>query len=533
MNEDWTSTDDLYGNEPGSGRVIGTPAPQEEEEEPDVPESPVKGVEHPATDEEYISFYPVDVTRASGTSRDVMELGEFDFMPGMDFNGGRLMVDSDEYPLHIGDKPVTWWEDDSIVPQHPVVLINPIGFGNVDAEEWMFADAFRFNKGEHFVLCDSGGFQITSSAEAEKVDSFEEHDLKDKRIYPPALVDWQVRNADAGPIMDHPPNLMKDTKIPTNKDIDYDEWVETIFEPRLEESADNAQVMSNRLKELREDDVPGAEDFRQLLVIHGQPGDGTGWEQWRHLQDWHETLDDVMHTYGGYALSPQPPNSLGQMAFHMAYVTAMDPDIDYVHVLQCGGITQFPLLAYFAMATDTYVTSDSVGYTRGHMYRQFSLPRSGLDSIRITNRKDVNVDRFPCRCPVCTEAKNDPQIDLTGEDSGSVDSLAMSLHNLHVSFEDSEIISALLHQYGVDVVDDLDVSGTSYTIENDNEFWKYMTAQIQDDMVVKLHAAMCLLRDATRHGKGGAGRWHFDRSVTNLDKEPTLQVESNGLSSEW
>lgn len=475
--------------------------------------------------------YGMDESRANGSIDDLILASEYRFAPAMGSIAQRVCVDtSEKEAVEAGGHKLTWWEQDSILPQYPYLLLNPVAHDAIE-DETQWADAFRFEKGEQLVICDSGGYQLISQEDAGVVDSREEHDLSRKRIYPRALVDWQVRNADVGPILDHPPNVMTGSKIPSNKAIEYDKWCNEIFQPRLANTVEYSVQMSERLQELRDQGYPGADDFKQLLVIHGRPAKQEGWAQWDHLYEWHHTIEDEMIGPDAYALKPQPSNSLGQMAFQLAYAAIeLEGETDYIHVLQCGGQTQRILLDYFASITDFFVTSDASTHIQGTVWREFDVPGSwSSETIRVSDRDDSFIDRLPCRCIVCKRASErwdaeDVTVDNTAEDGQWI-----NMHNLHQALTLSKTISALLRKYGIDVVDEVEIKRDKVKPLDDNEFWSLLRRKRGYNQISQLHTGMQVVRDAVQGGEDALSEWRFEWSSQDHNNEPAIEKEADAL----
>lgn len=481
--------------------------------------------------------YGKDEARADGSSDKFVKPGEYRFAPAMGSIAQRVSADTtNKTAVEAGGHKLTWWEDDSIVPKYPYLLLNPVAHDAID-NETRWADAFRFEKGQQFVICDSGGYQLISQDDAAVVDSPEEHDFGKQQIHPPTMLEWQVRNADVGPILDHPPNVMTGAKIPSNKALPYDEWYEDIFKPRLANTAEYSREMSERLEELRDDGYPGADDFKQLLVIHGRPAKKEGWAQWDHLHEWHHTIEEEMVGPDAYALKPQPSNSLGQMAFQLAYAAIeLEDKTDYVHVLQCGGQTQRILLDYFTTLVDLFVTSDASSHIQGTVWREFDVPGSwSSETLSLSDRSDTFVDRLPCRCVVCSRAAEKWDAHDVTVDNSAEDGQWINMHNLHQALMLSQTISALLRKYGPDVVDMVEITSDKVKPlkkpdpEEKNEFWALLRKKLSHHQIEHLHTAMQVVRDAAEGGEEAVGEWRFEWSSQDQDNEPVLEKEADAM----
>lgn len=454
--------------------------------------------------------------QAGNSVYDAMRRGEYGFLPVFGFNESNIAArkyardrgiedddtvinQRDDEPLMIGGKELTWWEDESIMPKHPMMLVNPLGFASVDPDVHNFREVFRCEKGNQFVFSDSGGYQIMSMDEAEIVDSIEDHQFTDYRIYPEELLTWQTQNADAGATIDYPPyNISGDSNFPDKMEYNQ-EWMD-FFVKRKYQSGEMTGRMAARLRELRDEGDAHAEDFIFSPVIHGKPHPD---ETHKLVSDWHNEMEVSANENGieprGWVLKPEPASNFGQIALMLGYAAEHLQDADYIHVLMVGGLLQKALLIYYAKNSDHFVTSDASSYAAGGKRRQFDLPKTATRrSVIISDRDEEDdnaamnqnkLNRYPCRCAVCSTVENDVGFEFVSEGSGSARSVSLNLHNLHQILTVERTFDALLREEEADIVE-------THGDPTGCEFWRYLSSMAQDRRIEDLYKAMDYVRIA-------------------------------------
>lgn len=469
--------------------------------------------------------------RRKGASRDLVIPGEYRFLPVFGFNEGFVCTrryrertgafegidDENDEPTTIADKELTWWESNSIMPQHPYVLINPVGFTTANADEDDFRDVFRLGKGEQFVFSDSGGYQIMSMADegADVVDDREEHGFQDLKVHPERLLEWQVRNADAGATLDFPPyNISGDKSFP-DAVTHSEDWAE-FFAERRDISTDNARRMARRLAELRQTGDNEAEDYMFCPVLQAKPHPV---DTHKYVRSWHESIETAINDEGidadGWVLKPEPAHSLGQIAMWLGYAAEELTDVDYIHVLMVGGLLQKCLLIYYATQTDHFVTSDASSYASGGKRRQFELPMTGRRrSVIITNRDDeegadddiepTRLDRYPCRCQVCATVEEHHGFEFITGGTGSARNATLNLHNLQQALTIERTFDALLREEDTSIVEQ---GGKPEGVE----FWRLISNMATEKRVNDLYDAMGYVKTAINHDLDEAnGRYNIE-----------------------
>lgn len=524
----------------GDSESEETKASREDEEST---ENKSEAPDEQGEDESQRILHDYEELEASGL--DALRSGEYRFLPVFGFNESNIaarkysqqngfgdedtIINQNDEPLTIGGKELTWWEDESIMPKHPFMLVNPLGFASVDPDVHNFRDVFRCSKGDQFVFSDSGGYQLMSmtgengKTEAKIVETRDEHDFKDYRVYPERLMEWQTKNADAGATIDFPPyNISGDSSFPDAVQH-TPEWKE-FYQMRRDKSADMTYRMATRLSELKEDGDEDAQDYIFAPVIHGKPNP----EGYTHeyIAEWHEAMREKAELAGieprGWVMKPEPAKNYGQVALHLAYAQEYLQDAEFIHVLMVGGLLQKTLLMYYAMNSDHFVTSDSSSYAAGGKRRQFKLPKTATRrSVIISSRDDdddkaamnpTRLDRYPCRCMVCSTVEQDLGYEFVTEGSGSARSVSLNLHNLQQELNVERTLDALLREEDTTIVE----TGGEPT---GSEFWRYIKTMAQDKSVKDLYRAMDYVRISQEEGLDAANdtyrvRWERESGVS-------------------
>lgn len=419
--------------------------------------------------------------------------------------------DDQDYEETINGKSFSWWEDRSLIPKHPYVLINPLILAHhtIKYEQESGAttkEMLNLSKDDQFTFVDSGGFQVVSQDDVQVVDSYEEHDFHDKNVYPPALVDWQVDNGDAGTILDIPPygSYGDSGNKQLGEGNTETEWENNEFREGLDTTKRNAEMMWERLQELRTEGNERAQDYRFMGVLQGQP---TAHREppWRFFKTWYDELEPIAD-YDGWALSPTPSKHLGQLAMLLAFADEFI-DTDYLHLLAVGSYQGRALLNFASVLQDRFITSDSSGYARGSMFRSLILPNTWNRDIIVTEQEEGSesevdsptLDRFPCRIEPFISIGEEYGIDYLTQDTDSCRSTAMALHNLNREFDATAMIDSFIHSYGRNLLDDFKVKNKRPKRKG-NAFWKVMSELLSDKHLVELYYAMDFVRIANEDG---------------------------------
>lgn len=528
----------------------------------------------------------------SGSVQDALMKGEYGFLPVFGFNEANVAAQKyhekhdveiengkEDPTLEIGGKELSWWEEDSIIPQHPMVLVNPLGFSYIDTETFDFRETFRFRKGEHFLFSDSGGYQIMTQDSAEVVESREENSFDSYKVNPEYLLEWQVANADSGATLDYPPyNISGDAAFPDA--IEHtEEWID-FFEMRQDKSADMTNRMAKHLAYLRDEGDDQAEDYIFCPVLHGKPNPDGSPE--KYLRSWHQAMENSAEMAGikprGWVLKPEPAANFGQIAFQLGYAAEYLDDADYIHVLMVGGLLQKTLIQFYAMNSDQFVTSDASSYAAGGKRRQFDLPKTATrraviisertgddrkETIEVRGKRNIpdgipeseieeieppernewgnisepgkyryeretidlsKLDRYPCRCPCCSIVEREKGMKFVTEDSGSAQSVTLNMHNLHQALSVERTFDALMREEDVQIVEtDGEPVGS--------DFWRYVESMGREQRIEDLYRAMDYIRISLEEGFDEANETYrilWDKSAGKTIKRRRTKSASGG-----
>ncbi len=489
-----------------------------------------KSIGEALTGSERQGAYQTAKEAAKGTVENVFRRGEYMFLPVFGFNESNMAarkygvaygledddtvmdVDPSE-PLDVDGKEFTWWEDNSLVPKHPFLLVNPLEIASVDPDIHNFRHVFRLQKGEHFVFSDSGGYQLVTLDEADIVESADEHSFNDYQVHPETLLKWQTKNADAGSTIDFPPYISTGGDSYFDSIDSYDQIIETahgpmpwyeFFQVRADEAADMTYRMGKRLKELRDEGDEDALDYIYAPVIQGRPHP---YDTHELVREWHTRMENACEMADieprGWVCSPKPPRDFGQLALFLGYAAEHLQDSDFLHILMVGGLLQKSLLMYYAKQVDQMVTSDASSYAAGGKRRQLDLPKTATRrAVIISSRDDGDdnaaqdpnkLDRYPCRCAVCSTIEREYGFEFITDGEGSARSSALNLHNLQQTLNIERTLDALLREKDATIVE----TGGEPT---GCEFWRYLRTMARDKAVEDLYRSMDYVRIALEDG---------------------------------
>lgn len=452
----------------------------------------------------------------------------------------RLTDEAIDEPNEVDGKELSWWKEDSITPKHQFFLINPFNVRSVDSTENSLREIYGYHRGDHFVFADSGGYQVMSLDDTEIVEE-SKHDPQKAQIHPESLVDWQIRNADAGASLDMPPYDITTDASGLDRVGYSDEWLE-LFEQRKNESAELAGRMARRLNRRREEGNELAENYLYSPVIQGKSHPKVDGEL---IEEWHEAVLSACEAEGvtpkGWTLSPKPAVNIGQLAAMLGHAADKLQDAEYIHALMVGGKFRKALLIYYAMLTDQFVTSDSSSHGIGSQYRKMWLPDTAIrrtifipnegrseqtvyfDNLHEAHQKGYEVkdleaidskeeqreyggrykstidtgevnplERLPCRCQVCETVERTHGMEYITENGGSSYTAIMDLHNLVQMLQIDRVMDTLIHNCDMGIETGGNPEG--------NQFWRYMDSFSSENRVDDLFSAMDFVRVAYTRG---------------------------------
>lgn len=472
---------------------------------------------------------PVDqeVDQKGGDPDQCLEAGEAVYTPALSVTMSNFFAKAYS-DIEYGDWRLTWWEDESIMPKYPFLLINPVAWamGSVGVEADV-TDKLRVDPaGEQYVFVDSGGFQIKSFDEAMMTTSRDLHDFSQLKVHPEKLLEWQVTNGTAGAVLDIPPFTAdkSETTIEGVSQSSYDEWYEEAFVPNLAESKEIAGMMAEHKHDI------GASDFSLFAVVHGIPKSDPErpHESWL---DWYESLQEV-GDYDGVAFgitNMQVGKTALLLSFAANYV-----EEDHLHLLGTSSLLDRVLADFFLVCNDRFsVTMDSTGFTVGGKYRQMLNPllpgREFIVSQRDTELEPIQTDFYPCRCVVCSrvaETSGRPNWYLSGEQTEI--STAMNLHNLNMLVQYHQTMAAFVQSHGKKLVDEYD---PQTGVENGNQFWKMFGQLFAKENVDQIYEAMRFIKLASEQDLTAATKEFevFNRFEPGPNGRMIAERESNSF----
>lgn len=507
------------------------------------------------------------------TTDHLIQEGEYRYLPVFGFNINHVCTvpyrdaDANDYEFNsifIGDKVLSWWEDDSLTPKHPYLLLNPIDSTkntNHTADGVPYREIFRLPKSNQIAFCDSGGFQMVSRPEAGRADSAEDHDWQNAVLHPATVLDWQIDNADGGPILDHPPyGTAGESSIFAADDDNLAQWLDDPFLTYAEKTTENAQAMQDHLQKRRDDpDDVRANDYRMFGVIQGHTyeesliddharkdcrtlqedkyADDEKRPHWYMLERWHEMVEST-GDYKNWALSPTPCTSPGQIAMHLAYAHNRCEDAEWFHVLQVGSSVNIALIQYYAMiADDKFVTSDASSHNRGSKYRQFMMPPGFGKSVTISDRDDY-FERHPCNCQACKTVEDEHGFEYIGDDADSKRNATINMHNLTMQLQSQRILDALMRAEQEDIIAGIRLSTDGQEIKRYfSPFWKQLRDVTTQAKIKAVYAGMLYLYASVENGlKEKHNIWIKRPEYRQVDDEPEdsgVVNEGSDAMGEW
>jgi hypothetical protein len=499
------------------------------------------------------------------TTDHLIQEGEYRYLPVFGFNINHVCTvpyrdaDASDYEfdsIFVGDKVLSWWEDDSLTPKHPYLLLNPIDSTkntNHTANGVPYREIFRLPKSNQIAFSDSGGFQMVSRPDAGRADSAEEHDWQNAVLHPETVLDWQIDNADGGPILDHPPyGTAGESSIFAADDDNLAEWLDEPFLSYAEKTTENAEAMQAHLAKRREDPNDArARDYRMFGVIQGHTydesliddnargscrtlsedkyGDDESRPHWYMLERWHEMVD-ATGDYKNWALSPTPCTSPGQIAMHLAYADDRCEDAEWFHVLQVGSSVNIALIQFYAMlADDKFVTSDASSHNRGSKYRQFMLPPGFGKSVTISDRDDY-FERHPCNCQACKTVEDEHGFEYIGDGADSKRNATINMHNLTMQLQSQRILDALMRAEQEEVIAGIRLSTDGTEIKRYlSPFWKQLRDVTTQAKIKAVYAGMLYLYSSVHNGlQEQHDVWIKEPEYRQVEDEP----EDDGVVNE-
>lgn len=434
--------------------------------------------------------------------------GRYNYLPIYSYTLGHIATNSytEGEVKTLAGKRFTWWEDESLMSKYPYIFINPVITGEYSEKINDTQRAFlRCEKGEQFIVSDSGGFQVISREDTAIVDNPEDVNWKEAKIHPETLAEWQYENSDAAMTLDIPPYLQHSKEEGWQPDKSYTEWRDDVFYPRLSKSIDYTERMVERWGEM------DTENFQPIGVIHGQPG-LRGDEQWQLMDEWFEAMREV-RDFDAWSVAPRYITSIPINSFFLGWAVDRLKGYDHLHVLQVGNPSIKLLLMYAAKLSDLWITSDSGSWASATLWRQIFLPQSWSRSVTVSNRSDeeredaseeaARFDMYPCNCEVCSHMDRHEGIEyVTEQESDSQNNAALCLHNLKMIRQVDDVLEGLLRAHFDTLLEDLafHTERKERVKRYGNDFWHMVSRDMSDDRMGDLHSGFKFIK--LSHEKG-------------------------------
>jgi len=401
----------------------------------------------------------------------------------------------------VNGKRLGWWYPDSLMGEHPFLLINPLTMSNSVQQDTTAREHMEAHRGQVFVMGDSGGYQIANANGLELTDDLALHDGKDY-IHPQRIIEWQMANADVGTMLDVPPYSYSKAEGKFGEHT-WQDWYEQTFEPNLEDSIENTKIMVDRLEEI------GHEGFDFMAIMHGIPRqDGRGDPAQAH-REWYEAIEPL-HDWDSWSLALGSADNPGLLTFGLGWF-AENVDCNIFHALGQGNAWARILCKLYAQETDTFVTHDGTGFKMGSLYSQVHLPSTYLDVVRMTEREEENpheidhdtlgTNRMPCGCIVCRQVDMSLGAKSLFNDRPATErSVVMDLHNLNHLLRRFRLIDAYIEDYGTDILEHVKIHEGTGEIETDSPFWELLSNWFSESRVLEIYYAMDFLITSIEDG---------------------------------
>lgn len=407
----------------------------------------------------------------------------------------------------INDKDLLWWKDDTFIPKHPFILLNPTNLSprNYHYHAGIVRDWMGLDWGDVFVFADSGGFQVVREGRFEVTDDLNKHDWKNF-VHPHRVVEWQMANADAGTILDIPVYRTTLDHKGFGTD-DWQEWYDGLYQESKELTVRNAERAVERYEELDFD------RFDLLPVLHGMPrqdGDGSVLEAY---QDWFEALDG-MRDWNGWSLSVRSYDNPGQNTILACFAIENIQDCDYLHLLGLGSAWARVVAKFLAKITDTFVTMDGTGFKIASIYSTMYLPTTYMKSVRMTERdqseEDVRYEvlepeAMPCGCSVCRQVERHMGAKEMFEKPGTERMVIMDQHNLNHLLRRFYLMDSFIEARGADLLDEAELverddGAVPVKVKAHSDFWRILSDWFSMSRVVEIYYCMDLMVQTEKHG---------------------------------
>lgn len=407
----------------------------------------------------------------------------------------------------VGGKHISWWRDDSVLPKHPYMLLNPTTLANRNYHynQGIVRDFIQAQKSDVWILADSGGFQLVNSG-LKVADDVTKHDW-DSYIHPERVVEWQIANSDAGTVLDVPVyNKLEsddDDRAGNHGGLltdQYGEWVSEVMQPRKEMTREHSKQASDRVDEIDVD------NFTLVGVLHGMPCQDGRDDFFHSYREWYEALED-QRDWRAWSLSSPYEGRVGAVSALLGFASQHMTDVDFLHVLGQGNVWARVIGKLYAQEMDTFVTMDGTGFKIGSMYSTMYLPSTYMKSMRMTNRDEqeddsryetLKAERMMCGCAVCRQVETHIGGKELFKKPGTERSVLMDLHNLNHLIRRFYLIDSFVAARGRDLMDEVEITWDDRTaidakVNPNSEFWRLLMSWYNEAKVAEIYYAMDFL----------------------------------------
>ena len=464
------------------------------------------------------------VTAERDEQPDQIESDEFrgDFSRGDCFYSPALSVllanalDSDRPVLQVGERRLTWWEDESLVPKHDFLLMNPLTWAQSNVVPEDLAEVAGYDPREQFVFADSGGFQVKTFDDTCVVDSPDLHDFGEMHIMPEKLLEWQVKNATAGAILDFPPYVVEANSGGTEGigGLSSAEWEEQVWEPNFNQSVENARRATEHRERI------GADNFLLYNVLHGMIPFGRTRPD-KYLREWHADISQV-GSFDGWCVGVDSSN-LGKLAMFLMFIEE-EIDESHLHFLGTSAIPARIVIEFWRTVSDGEyaITLDSTGFEVGSQYRSFFNPLIHGHDVMVSSRGSDNPEKVPidsgltpCACSVCNHLDRELGRSWAWDGDTAQEGVAMNLHNLNLLLSRHRMVEGLVKSHGRELVEHWNGGDTS------NKAWKIFKSIFSDSQLQEIVNCMLFIDRADRDG--------FDAAIDQFEFASKYDPEHSGL----
>lgn len=516
--------DGLFGGDEDGGEDNDVPAdPFPEDERPNVDPFAEEVTETPERDE-----VPDQIEH--GGFRGEFGVGDSVYSPALSVLIATAFESADD-PMQVGARRLTWWEDESLVPKHDFMLINPLTWAQSNpVPEDLTRAVIGADPEEQFVFADSGGFQVKTFDDTCVVDSEDLHDFEKMYVMPEKLLEWQVKNATAGAILDFPPYVVEANSGGTEGigGLSREEWEEQVWEPNLAQSIENARRAVNHRERI------GADDFLLYNVLHGMIPFGEVATPDRYLKKWHAQMSPLGE-FDGWCVGVDSGN-LGKLALFLGFITDRI-DESHLHFLGTSAIPARIVLEFWRVyhKSEYCFTLDSTGFEVGSQYRSFFNPLIHGSDVMVSARSSKNdekvvidSDHVPCSCSVCSHMDREMGDRWAWDGNTATEGLAFNMHNLNQLLSRHRMVQSLVESHGRRLLTEWNDGDTS------NQAWKIFQKVFSDEQCREIATCMKFIDRVEQNGYEAAkDDFRFASKYDPEHSGPLIEEIDEASFMEW